>query len=367
MEQPAIDNKTKQTTINIFYFLSYMVIFYILLICIASAEDIEIGNFREMNICINPPYNLEKIGDTYYRIRSRSVCTKNSVATTGFGFTKNIFEHDDINSEFKNISKDKYYIGPWVYYPKIGKYLRYAGFIDGSFEEQTPENIKYKEQQLNQGQPITVISRNSGMNILNSNIMYWMKNVGYNCYCDMFNTDINNCKIKCYNELDTSDYERYIYYGTSSKEERDAYIKFYNVKPLSSYFINKKYIKENKKSWILPENKKEKRKILIMVPKDQVKYFIKDIKTIPDNALKGLEGYVWFLSEPINRDITQMHKVNIKKYDVKPNDKYDAELYRISGGKLKAKYGRYLTKERYSEDYVAPSIYGNNYNDMPEW
>ena len=94
------------------------------------------------------------------------------------------------------------------------------------------------------------------------------------------------------------------------------------------------------------------------------------IKKLPDNALSNFKGYVWFLSKQ-GSNVDGWGKVDFKfKYsslDTKPNQKYDDELNRVSNGNLKAKYGRYLTKERYSEDYVAPSIYNNNYNDEPEW
>ena len=113
-------------------------------------------------------------------------------------------------------------------------------------------------------------------------------------------------------------------------------------------------------------NNSKGNKILIMVPKDQRKLFIKTIKQIPDNYFKNKVGYVWFLSDSNHYNNIDKPKYNTK-YDTKPNNKYDAELSRISNGNLKAKYGRYLTKERYSEDYIAPSIYGNNYNDKPEW
>jgi hypothetical protein len=92
---------------------------------------------------------------------------------------------------------------------------------------------------------------------------------------------------------------------------------------------------------------------------------MKILKKLPDGYLANIEsGYVWFMSKNIPEDAG--YRINYRKYDVKPKDKYDKELARVSNGKLKAKYGRYLTKERYSEDYVAPSIFGNNYNDRPE-
>ena len=84
-------------------------------------------------------------------------------------------------------------------------------------------------------------------------------------------------------------------------------------------------------------------------------------------SLNNIKGYVWFEPKWRGYTLASEKPCNPKKYDVLPNDEYDAELSRISNGNLKAKYGRYLTKERYSEDYIAPSIYGNNYNDKPEW
>ena len=268
------------------------------------------------------------------------------------------------------------YVSQWIYSPKLGRYYKLAGFGSGHNNGEDLIGFDYsffidndytKSRKNLKESPFNIVYSNGDLilSFLKEKFyeFRWFAMIGSNCY---FDARRKEQKVKCYNELDTSDYERYIYYGTASKGERDVYMKFYNVYLLSSYYINEKDAKENKKSWILPENKKETRKILIMVPKEQVKYFIKDIKKLPDNALDNLIGYVWFMSKDIPNNNTG-YKINYKKYDTKPNDKYDAELSRISNGKLKAKYGRYLTKERYSEDYIAPSIYGNNYNDEPEW
>ena len=306
---------------------------------------------------------------------------KNILSYTGFSLPNDSIKtgvsfYDNINE--KSTHKIfPIYVSQWIYSPKLGRYYKLAGFgfgpntgedmigFDYSFfidNDYTKSRKNLKESPFN----MLYFDGSLISNSFRRNSFYkfkWFAILGSNCY---FDARRKEKKVKCYNELDLSDYERYLFYGTSSEEERNAYIKFYNVKPLSSYYISKEDAKENKESWILSENKKEKRKILIMVPKDQAKYFIKVIKRLPDNALDNLIGYVWFMSEDIPNNKTG-YKINYKRYDTKPNDKYDAELSRISGGKLKAKYGRYLTKERYSEDYVAPSIYGNNYNDKPDW
>lgn len=268
------------------------------------------------------------------------------------------------------------YVSQWIYSPKLGRYYKLAGFGFGSntgedmigFDYSFFIDNDYTKSRKNLKESPFNMAYFDGSLIGDSfrrNRFYrfkWFAMIGSNCY---FDARRKEQKVKCYNELDLSDYERYLYSGFSSDELEKEYEQFYNVKIISLLDLNKKYKREWRTNWLNPKNKKTG-KILIMVPKDQVKYFIKDIKTIPDNALKGLKGYVWFMSEDIPNNNTG-YKINYKKYDVKPNDKYDAELSRISNGNLKAKYGRYLTKERYSEDYVAPSIYGNNYNDMPEW
>ncbi|MDR2901719.1 MAG: hypothetical protein LBU87_01235 [Lactobacillales bacterium] len=146
------------------------------------------------------------------------------------------------------------------------------------------------------------------------------------------------------------------------KSVHDVYKDLFNARALFEGDMDK----SEKMPGYLGRMLKGKGKILVMVPYDQAEKFMDIVKKMPDNALAGSRGYVWFLSRERddwgNRDLPY----NWKKYDVLPNDGYDSELARISGGKLKAKYGRFLTKERYSEEYVAPSPYNNNYNDKAD-
>ena len=257
----------------------------------------------------------------------------------------------------------------------------------------------------------------------------WFMLFGMNCYYDVSTTNSDGTigQVRCFNELDTHDYNRYYFLGSKSLDikggELEAYERYFNAITISKtdlkhiekitkqeyeeYLVKNKskleklkngnkqereeyksiikeqknkiinnyekllvYTLNNKKQTDNNKNDKNNNKILILVPHNKVSQFMNIIKKLPDNALSNFKGYVWFLSKQ-GSNVNNWGKVDFKfKYsslDTKPNDKYDAELSRVSNGNLKAKYGRYLTKERYSEDYVAPSIYNNNYNDEPEW
>lgn len=278
-----------------------------------------------------------------------------------------------------------------IYYPKIGEYLRLYGKkerINYSKSTTLCDGVKYSKYYLSiTFQPINESNRNlkpihltlksdeidSSSNEDISEIN-WYEKFGVNCSFDYLSSDF-----KCYNELDTHDYERFFFMGDQDDKNEvwkkmtrtQEYETKMNLTTISKYKLDE--TNPNKNSFenlfisMIEDNAKQTNndKVLIIVPKKQVKLFIKTIKKIPDNKLNNIKGYVWF--EPEERNFDDERKYKPKKYDVLPNDKYDSELSRISNGNLKAKYGRYLTKERYSEDYVAPSIYDNNYNDKPEW
>ena len=257
----------------------------------------------------------------------------------------------------------------------------------------------------------------------------WFMLFGMNCYYDVSikNPDGSIGQVRCFNEIDTHDYNRYYFLGSKSLDikggELEAYKKYFNAitisktdlkdieektkKEYQEYLVKNKsrleklkngnkqekeqykaivkeqknkiinnyeklliYTLNNRKQTDNNKNDKNNNKILILVPHNKVNQFMNIIKKLPDNALSNFKGYVWFLSKQ-GSNVDGWGKVDFKfKYsslDTKPNQKYDDELNRVSNGNLKAKYGKYLTKERYSEDYVAPSIYNNNYNDEPEW
>lgn len=301
------------------------------------------------------------------------------------------------------------FIGPWLYYPKVGNYNRYVGVsrifhtdskkisqqeeifepLTGFLREAKDkaksstgqkavkfffESFNHERNQIKE-KPITKYQE--GMYYSE----WWSILYGINCYFDI----LGNQEIKCYNELEIPEYNRFIFTGNLAKEQNEFYVEGYKlVEPIWIGDIDKHdknkntlenlllYKVANIKNGIAnihnPKiNYKNSDKILIMVPKEQATTFIATIKKLPDNIITNLRGYVWFMSSPRKDEPEEFKPYNFKKYDVLPNDKYDAELARISNGNLKAKYGRYLTKERYSEDYVAPSIYNNNYNDKPEW
>ena len=311
-------------------------------------------------------------------------------------------EGKDFQDDKKYINKEPIIIGNWIYYPMVGKYLRFVALtqignnkwadkmLAGFYQLKTEEMEKYDKLDLNEKSLEKLKEYGTGMNSGNLALILWNTYIGNNC-----EKIWGENRMACYNELDIHDYDRFYFngdemtkydlkytikeqvfndngigvkepavYGHKETYRNEMYEQTFNVKT-----IWKGKLKENETLTDLLKNminNSKGNKILIMVPKDQKKLFIKTIKQIPDNYFKDKVGYVWFLSDSTHYNNIDKPKYNTK-YDTKPNDKYDAELSRISGGKLKAKYGRYLTKERYSEDYVAPSIYGNNYNDKPDW
>ena len=324
-----------------------------------------------------------------------------NLSTCGTG---NITDQDgkDFKDTEKYYNKQPFIIGDWIYSPMIGKYLRFVAMtytekygkssentIAGFYQLKNKEMEKYNKLDLNEESINRLQKYRSGMSSSNLALILWDTYIGNNC-----EKVWGENRIACYNELDIHDYDRFYFNGDEmTKYDLKYYIREYkydNIKkegipPIIGHketYRNEMYeqtfnvktiwkgkLKENETLTDLLKNminNSKRNKILIMVPKDQRKLFIKTIKQIPDNYFKDKVGYVWFLSDSTHYNNIDKPKYNTK-YDTKPNDKYDAELSRISGGKLKAKYGRYLTKERYSEDYIAPSIYGNNYNDEPEW
>lgn len=334
----------------------------------------------------------------------------------------------------------------WVYNNIAGKYVKNIGYIKYSkylskmqdvfdfksystFDKQETEkrNIPcFKEKPFS----ITNINTKSKFAAVDDYYNYlWFMLFGMNCYYDVSTTNPDGTvgQVRCFNEIDTHDYNRYYFLGSKSLDikggESEAYEKYFNVitisktdlktieeitkKEYEEYLIKNKdklnklkngnkqereeykniikiqknkiinnyeklllYTLNNKKQTDNNKNDKNNNKILILVPHNKVSQFMSIIKKLPNNALSNFKGYVWFLSKK-GSNVNGWGEIDFKfKYsslDTKPNNKYDAELSRISNGNLKAKYGRYLTKERYSEDYVAPSIYNNNYNDEPEW
>ena len=318
--------------------------------------------------------------------------------------TGNITDQNDkdFQNNEKYFNKQPIIIGNWIYYPMVGQYLRFVALTQiknnswkdkmlvGFYQIESKEIRKYKQLDLNEESLKRLKEYGGGENSGNLALILWNAYVGNNC-----EKVWGENRIACYNELDIHDYDRFYFtgnemtkydlkytikeqvfndngigvkepavYGHKETYRNKMYEQTFNVKT-----IWKGKLKDNETLTDLFKNminNSKSNKILIIVPKDQRKLFMKIIKNIPNNYFKDKVGYVWFLSDSKHYNNIDKPKYNTK-YDTKPNDKYDAELSRISNGKLKAKYGRYLTKERYSEDYVAPSIYGNNYNDEPEW
>ena len=367
----------------------------------------EARNNAENSIIVsNPPFYIGKHGwvsDSYlggngggcvmYNIDYHILSTCRTTTYNSNGGFKN-------NEEYHN--KQPLIITSWLYSPILGQYFRYVTLTQiETYKEESKKMIvnfyqlkdykddEYKKLDLNEESLKRLQEYGGGENSGILAMVLWKNYIGLNC-----EKIWGENRIACYNELDIHDYDRFYFNGNEmTKYDLKYYIREYKydkikkegIPPIIGHketYRNEMYeqtfnvktiwegkLKENETLTDLLKNminNSKGNKILIMVPKDQRKLFIKTIKQIPNNYFKDKVGYVWFLSDSKHYNNIDKPKYNTK-YDTKPNQKYDNELSRISNGNLKAKYGRYLTKERYSEDYVAPSIYGNNYNDKPEW
>lgn len=311
-------------------------------------------------------------------------------------------EGKDFQDNERYYNKQPLIIGNWIYYPMMGQYLRFIALAEisnnkwqdkilvGFYQTKNKEMEKYNKLDLNEKSVEILKEYGKGQNSSNLALILWNTYVGNNC-----EKVWGENRIACYNELNVDNYGRFYFNGNEmTKYDLKYYIKdqvfndngigvkepavigyketYRNELYEKTFNVNTIWqgkLKENETLVDLFKNmitNSKSNKILIMVPKSQLKLFIKTIKQIPDNYFKDKVGYVWFLSDSNHYNNIDKPKYNTK-YDTKPNNKYDAELSRISSGNLKAKYGRYLTKERYSEDYITSSIYGNNYNDKPEW
>lgn len=382
--------------------LFYCLILVLLLniICLQNLKAKSIGlsewlnaekNMKDFKLIVNEPFNSGKLCKTQIIYFDPLLRT----STEGFG-DFNLTTHWT-NYMCSDLATMFYRSNIVFYSPKLGSYLRLHGAKqrgrlregDGcSKDKYNRYSLQISFQRINDtNKDLPVIPQTLRPNELSNGEIEklykiaWYETFGHDC-----SFDYKNPNMRCFNELDTHDYERFFFMGNQDNDKKDKYYskilkttrtEYYesglNVNVISKYKLDKnnpnKNNFENLFVSMIKENAEQKKndKVLIIVPKDQVKLFIKTIKKIPDNSLNNIKGYVWFEPKWRGYTLASEKPYNPKKYDVLPNDEYDAELSRISNGNLKAKYGRYLTKERYSEDYIAPSIYGNNYNDKPEW
>ena len=384
---------------KLFYYL--MLILLLNIACLQNLKAKSIGlsewldirnRVEDFKFIVNEPFNSEKLCKTQI-IYDKPLLGSRTEGFGDFNMTREIY------SRFCGELPTYFYRSNIIFYsPKLGSYLRLHGIKSRSRLRKTYGKcdgdgytgyaLQISFQRINNtNKDLPVIPQTLRPNELSNGEIEklykiaWYETFGHDC-----SFDYKNPNMRCFNELDTHDYERFFFMGNQDNDKKDKYYskilkttrtEYYesglNVNVISKYKLDKnnpnKNNFENLFISMIKENAEQKKndKVLIIVPKNQVKLFIKTIKKIPDNSLNNIKGYVWFEPKWRGYPVFDEKPYNPKKYDVIPNDEYDAELSRISNGNLKAKYGRYLTKERYSEDYIAPSIYGNNYNDKPEW
>lgn len=168
----------------------------------------------------------------------------------------------------------------------------------------------------------------------------WYKHFGENCYFSS-----KSSSIICYNEKIIPDYYRIVFVGDERNKKNDFYEFGYNASSLWSGKINKKKNETLEKYFL--EQIKYKENILILVPYEKTKEFVKFINRIYNSDKKALfknnelkNGYIWLLNKNLDKD--DYRKNRYKKYHVLENDILNNQIKEIFDGKIKVRYGDFL-------------------------
>jgi len=223
------------------------------------------------------------------------------------------------------------YVGKWQYYNKIGRKIRLiaCGFR-AEYESMDEKNKKIPFKPLTLYRPI----KRGGLDLEAEEIalIKWHNKYGYNA---VYNPKTG--QIETYEEKNLSDYERYFYAGITS-EDLEIYSKAYNANVIQSGsdsgYIGNQIVNSlsaitstkgmRNTSQIMLEIGKEPKKVLFLVPEDQVRNFYGTVKALDTNSLSNLKGYVWLM----DRD--------------KKHEKLEQQIQKISNGNLKVEYGSYI-------------------------